>query len=142
MGYTNTLGKHCDGFLHIMPDQKYVSGCLSTIMMVQTAQNWHGHNITVFRGIHCPRYRTVFIQTDVRSSRVVVAVEVLFENSNEMSFVKDDAVVDALPAKTADRSFAIRILPWAFPGCDHFLDPHRLQSFSEVSAENAVSIAQ
>ncbi len=99
--------------------------------MVQPAEDRHGHDLAVFRGIHRPRYRTIFVQADVRSSRVVVVVNILFEDPNEMSFVDDDAMVHTLSAKTADRSLGVRILPGAFPRSDDLLDAHSLHAIPE-----------
>ena len=99
---------------------------------MQTTEDRQRYNVSVFRWIHCPGYRTVFVQTDVRSSRVVVAVGVFFEYPNEMSLIENNAVVQTLAAKTADRSLSVRILPGTFPGGNHFLDAHRLYAFVEI----------
>ena len=99
--------------------------------MVQPTQDRQRDHAPVFGRIHCSRYRTVFVQTDVRSSRVVVAVDILSENPNEMSLIDDDAMVQTLSAKTADRSLGVRILPGAFPSRDDFLNAHRLYAIPE-----------
>ena len=98
---------------------------------MQTAEDRHGHYFTVFRWVYSSRYWTVFVQADVRSSSVVIAIEVLPKNPMKMSLVQNDAVVQTLSAKTADRSLGVRILPWAFPSSNNLLRAHRFDSIPE-----------
>ena len=83
-----------------VPARREVSGRFSNIAMVQPTEDRYGHDLAVFWGIHRPRYRTIFIQADVCSSRVVVAIDVLPKNPMKMSLIENNAVVQTLSAET------------------------------------------
>ncbi len=87
-------------------------------------------------GVSCfdrSRNRRVAVQAQVRSVFVVVR-EVLRQDPTEMGLVKDDDMVEALPASGADELLDVRTLPGRLGRDDYFLDSHRLHArFEELA---------
>ncbi len=67
--------------------------------MVQTAEHWCGHH-RLLRRIDGPRLRTVVVEALVRSTHVIVAVDILSQDSVEMALAKNDAVIQALASQS------------------------------------------
>src|SRR5215831_2945776 len=81
--------------------------------------------------LNCPRFWCVLFQGQVRAGLVIVA-EIVFEQSAQVFVIKDDHMIQALSANTADEAFRERILPRTLCRCEHFLNAHSRNSSSKL----------
>jgi hypothetical protein len=78
--------------------------------MVQTIDLWNGDHLLVGGRVDGARLRTVLHQRQVRAGSLVV-VPVRREDATQMALVKDNEVVQTLPAARADDPLHQRVLP-------------------------------
>lgn len=72
----------------------------------------------------------------------MIIVEVIGEDSPEMTLVEHDGMVKALAADRTDQAFNVRILPRRSWCRDNFFDAHVLDALAEVHTIDAVAISE
>ena len=72
----------------------------------------------------------------------IVVLEVILENSTQMSFAEDNDPIQAFAANAAVESFRVCVLPRAAVRCDHLFDAQVLYSSFEIASEYCVSISK
>ena len=82
----------------------------SFVAMVETANFWEGHHVTLRNGLHVSRRRRVFRQREV-SSRGVIIGEIAGQRAPQMPLVEDDHMVETFAANGSDQALDVRILP-------------------------------
>lgn len=99
---------------------------------------------TTHRRLDLPGLRCLLRQRQVGAASVVVGEvvgEVLAQDPQQVPFVDDDHVVEALPADAANQTFAVRVLPGRPCGGHDLLDSRRLDDLREVITVDPVAIA-
>ena len=77
-------------------------------MMVQPVSDRHAFDLP--NGLDLPRYRGIFIQSEM-SPLIVVIVNVVFQKSSQVFLVHDDQVIKAFSTKTPDHPLRESVLP-------------------------------
>jgi hypothetical protein len=73
-------------------------------------------------------------------SRIQIVSEVFFEDVSQIGLAEDDHVVETLASDAFDEPLGEWILPWTAGCSEHLLNAHSLNSISEVTAVDGVTI--
>lgn len=88
-----------------------------------------------------PRRRRVLLQPQVCPGSMIVGEEIS-KVPVKTAFVKDDDVVQALPANGSDDSFDISTLPWRARRGQDLVDTHGRDLMDEILSKDPIAIAQ
>ena len=108
--------------------------------VVQPADLGNGDAAALARRLDLTWYRRVPFQREMRA-RFVVVRKVRPQKPNQMTFVEDDHVIQALSANRTDQAFHVRTLPRRLERDDDSLDTHVLDTLAGFSAVDAAMIA-
>ncbi len=78
--------------------------------MMQATDLGYGNNTSGVRTLNGPRFRRVFLQSQVRSAAMVIVDECAYVTP-QTRFVEDDHVVQTLAADGPDNSLDVSALP-------------------------------
>ena len=82
----------------------------SFVAMVQTAHLWEGDNGACRRWLYGARLRTILAEREMRSALVMI-LKITRQDIAQVTFVKDDDVIQAFAADRADQALHIGVLP-------------------------------
>jgi len=109
-------------------------------VVIQAASFIDLRDLAELRSEHGPGRRAVHRERTVTTPAVVV-LEVIAEESSQVSLVEHDDVVEAITPDAADRPLDEWVLPWT-PRCsDDFFDFYELDALPEGRPVRAVAIS-
>lgn len=82
----------------------------SAVIVMQAAEDGFTDDLAI--RLNRPMYRRILLKRHVRSADVVIFIDVFVQHAMQMSFIKNNHVVQTLSAQRADDAFCNRILPW------------------------------
>ena len=111
------------------------------VAMMQTTKARHRDNVRRKRRLFCRRSTTgsLLRQTEMRSV-VVVIVEVFGHEAFQVPLIEHNDMIEQFAAATADETFRNTILPRAFEGGAHRLQPDGPDGFPHLGAEDCVAV--
>ena len=109
--------------------------------MVQAANLWERDDPPGFRSLDWPWLRGVLVQSEMRSTLVIIVHETT-EVVAKAAFTGDDHVIQAFPADRADHAFDIGALPGRAGRRQDLRHAHRRDLLHERLAEDAVPVTQ
>ena len=86
-----------------------------------------------FRPLNSPAVARILVEREV-SPRPVVVREVASQGTAQVSFAKDEDVIQTLAPDRADKPLREGILPWAVRRRQDFTDAHALHALAERMA--------
>jgi hypothetical protein len=109
--------------------------------MVKTSKHWCRADLGALTvDLSWTRNRDLLTDPLVRAASIEIRA-VLSKHTGQMSYAKDDDVIQAFAPGTANESFANRILQGRLNRCAQYLDPSTLRNTIKFSPELAVIIA-
>src|SRR2546428_5480103 len=94
-----------------------------------------------FRPLNWPAVGRILVEREV-STRPVVVREVASQGTAQVSFAKDEDVIQTLAPDGADQPLREGILPWAVRRRQDFTDAHALHALPEQVTVDRVAIAE
>jgi hypothetical protein len=94
-----------------------------------------------FRRFNGPAVGRIFVERQVSARRVVVR-EVASQRAAQVSFPKDEDVIQTLAPDRADKPLREGVLPWAVRRRQDFTDTHALHAVLEDVPVDRVAIAE
>jgi hypothetical protein len=94
-----------------------------------------------FRPLNSPAVGRILVEREV-STRPVVVREVASQGAAQMSFAKDEDVIQTLAPDRADQPLREGVLPWAVRRRQDFTDAHALHALPEHVPVDRVAIAE
>ena len=109
--------------------------------MVKTSKHWCRADLGALTvDLSWTRNRDLLTDPLVRAASIEIRA-VLSKHTGQMSYAKDDDVIQAFAPGTANESFTNRILQGRLNRCAQYLDPSTLRNTIKFSPELAVIIA-
>jgi hypothetical protein len=116
-------------------------GCTSLVAMMKPTYFRDLNNHAPFRWLHFSRIWRILVQCEMATA-VVVVRKIGSKRGPKRFLVDRDDVIEALSAHGSNQALNIGRLPWGSRCGKHLLDPHVLQSLSNILAIDAISIPE
>ena len=94
-----------------------------------------------FRPLNSPAVGRILVEREV-STRPVVVREVASQGTAQVSFAKDEDVIQTLAPDRADQPLGEGVLPWAVRRRQDFTDAHALHALPEHVTVDRVAVAE
>src|SRR5207249_5933514 len=101
------------------------SGGPSDVAMVEATDFANRDDPAEFRPLNSPAMGRILVEREV-STRPVVVRKVASQGAAQVSFAKDEDVIQTLAPDGADKPLREGVLPWAVRGRQDFTDAHAL----------------
>src|SRR5882724_1324500 len=108
---------------------------------MQATHLWDFRDRAIPWPLDWPWQRTIHVQRPVCAPEMII-VEVLGQQSPQVSLVQDHHVVQTFAADTPDQPFDVGVLPRTSRGDDDLFDPHVPHPLPKRSTVDAVPITQ
>jgi len=106
---------------------------------MQSAYLRNGEDSAAFGRFDLALYGRVLLERQVRSC-VMIVVEVSSKNSQQVPFIENDELIEALATNRSDESLDVRRLPWRAVRDHDLLDTHVLDALSEELTVDRIPI--